>query len=212
MHTNDSLTPTATLEKSIAHTSSAETDIASVVRGDICRHSNLVWHYAPWSYLHRIVKSGALLGSNAGAPEEKPMLWFSANQHWEPTATKLMKNGSGGILQLTFAQQVKHAGCIRFGLAAEDPRLFNWKEACVIAGTKREMRRALEMAGKRQGANPAHWYATPAAVPLSELVFQVWDGKWQDATSPQDMATVWEDAQQRQAANDSAIAGHRRIN
>ena len=150
-----------------------------------------VWHYAPWAYLPSMVESGALRGSNAGAAGENPMLWFSANQQWEPTAAKAVRNNAGLITQMTFQQQVTRVGCIRFGLPAADVRLLNWKQACAAANTPKESRRAMEKVGKKQGSNPDHWFATVSGVSLSELHFQVWLNGWKDATSPQDMAAVW---------------------
>ncbi len=155
----------------------------------------MVWHYTPWACLPRIVDTGALRGSNVGAPGELAMLWFSANPQWEPTATKMLIDKTGKILQMTFTQQVVRAGCIRFGLPAGDLRLLDWRAACTAAGTPRATRRNLETVGKSSGGNPAHWFATIAQVPLNELCLQVWTNGWIDATSPQDMATVWTEMQ-----------------
>ena len=152
-----------------------------------------VWHYAPWATLPAMVESGALRGSNAGAPGETPMLWFSAHQKWEPTATKVMGTPQG-VVQLTFKQQVERFGAIRFGLAANDSRLLDWSASCAAAGVPVDERNVLEARGRLKGANPAHWFATSATIPLSELYFQVWAGRWSDATSPQDMATAWTEA------------------
>ena len=156
---------------------------------------NMIWHYAPWAYLPAMVESGALRGSNTGAEGEAPMLWFSANQQWEPTATKMIRNSAGATVSMTFKQQVQMVGCIRFGMGADDCRLLDWKAACAFAGTPRDSRRALERVGKKKGADPAHWFATAATIPLAELHFQVWADGWRDATSPQDMAAVWVEKQ-----------------
>ena len=156
---------------------------------------NMVWHYAPWAYLNAMVESGALRGSNAGAPGEVEMLWFSANQHWEPTATKMITNTAGATVFMTFKQQVHIAGCIRFGIAAADFRLLNWKDACAAAGTSRDARRSMEKVGKKQGATPSHWFATAATIPLEELKFQVFIGDWHDAECSKDMAAVWTNRQ-----------------
>ncbi len=94
------------------------------------------------------------------------------------------------MFSLSFAQQVEHVGCIRFGMPADDPRLLNWKAACTAAGTPRDVRRALEKVGEKMGGSSAHWFATIATVPINELSFQVWINGWFDATSPQDMAIV----------------------
>jgi hypothetical protein len=156
-----------------------------------CKQTITIWHYAAWARLPTIVESGILKCSNAGAPNELPMLWFSANQQWEPTATKLMLSHTGKLIRLTFNEQVKEFGCIRFGIDESDPRIMNWKAACSAAGTPREMRRILEQVGKRQGANPDNWFASAINIPLSDLNFQVWGDRWMNATSIQDMADVW---------------------
>ena len=164
---------------------------------------NMVWHYAPWAYLSAMVESGALRGSNTNAPNELPMLWFSANQSCEPTATKLVANNPNGtdLFALTFKQQSEILGCIRFGLVAGDIRLLNWKQACSAAGTPWKKRKAMETKGHRLGANPADWFATYENIALTELHFQVWSDEWCDASSPHDMAAIWAKRQARSAAS-----------
>ena len=154
---------------------------------------DFVWHYAPWAYLPEMVSDGRLKTSNAGASNELPMLWFSANQHWDPTATKLMHTRLGQV-RLTFAQQASQFGCIRFGLPADDSRLLNWGDACHAAKTSRENRRQMERLGRKLGAKPAHWFATVSDINLSELRFQVWlpEYFWQPA-KPVEMAEVWKE-------------------
>lgn len=177
-----------------------------------CHHTkNMLWHYAPWSYLSSMVESGVLLPSNAMAPQQTPMLWFSANQKWEPTATKAMGDSTGRIFQITFNQQVEFSGCIRFGIASNDPRLLKWKDACAVANTTSHMRGCLEKAGMQMGGNPAHWFGTPASMPLSELLLQVWVGHWAYATSPQDMVTAWKEMRKRHSTNDSETTKRPRV-
>ena len=130
---------------------------------------SMYFHYAPWSYLRRIVDSGHLRTSNAGGPPDEPgLLWFSAHQNWEPTATKLFKK-EGASFRLTFQQQEQRFGCIRFGLNSDDQRLLPWAEACKYAGITRVDRRNLEIAGRRLGANPAQWFASPLPIALDDL-------------------------------------------
>jgi len=157
---------------------------------------NMVWHYAPWAYLPAMVESGALRGSNTGAEGEAPMLWFSANQQWEPTATKMIRNSAGATVSMTFKQQVQMVGCIRFGMGADDCRLLDWKAACAFAGTPRDSRRAIRtVLGKRRGQTLRTGSQPLRPSPLAELHFQVWADGWRDATSPQDMAAVWVEKQ-----------------
>jgi hypothetical protein len=136
-----------------------------------------LWHYAPACHLDRIGETGHLRPSNAGAPAELPLLWFSANQVWEPTAAKMVRDVAGCVRTLTHLEMRK-LGIVRFGIASTDSRLFSWKSACNLAGTPRDMRRTLERVGIKSGAHPQHWFATPAPMPLDELTLQIWDGGW----------------------------------
>ena len=81
-----------------------------------------LWHYAPAAYLERITNSGCLRPSNPWAPNELPLLWFSANQFWEPTATKMICDTNGRLRPLTYSE-MKQIGIVRFGISASDPRL-----------------------------------------------------------------------------------------
>jgi hypothetical protein len=150
----------------------------------------LVWHYAPWQYLSAMVSVGFLKTSNARADGEHPLLWFSANQQWEPTATKFVQNWHD-LVRLTFNQQAEKFGCVRFGLPADDPRLLNWRDACRAAKTPRDYRRRMEKVGGKLGSKPDDWFATVVDVPLADLLFQVWlyQLSWQPA-NPVEMAAV----------------------
>jgi hypothetical protein len=53
----------------------------------------MLWHYTMGNCLRWIIKTGALIpyGGNELAPlfpGEKPAVWFSTEQFWEPTAQK----------------------------------------------------------------------------------------------------------------------------
>lgn len=144
--------------------------------------SKEVFHYAPAAYLSRILQSGYLRPSNAGAPKEKPLLWFSTRLDWEPTATKMKWDPQRGLQHMTFAEQVATVGCIRFALPADDERLLNWTKACKLAGTPGHLRQALELSGRLQGSNPANWFAVACEVSLADLRLEVLrESRWQQA-------------------------------
>ncbi|WP_308874111.1 hypothetical protein [Thiothrix subterranea] len=143
--------------------------------------SAMFFHYAPLSYLPRIVESGLLLPSNAGgANDEIPLLWFSKNQTWKPTATKSQMTPSG-IKRLTFKEQRELFGCIRFGLPRNDKRLIDWRTACKVASISKKERLLMESVGRDQGANPLDWFATVDSIQLTELHFQFLTDSWHDA-------------------------------
>ncbi|MFL9864159.1 hypothetical protein PQR67_08265 [Paraburkholderia fungorum] len=101
-----------------------------------------------------------------------------------------------GVRPLSFHEQAKVFGCVRFGLSASDPRLMDWKTACAFDGTSREMRRKMELRGKRDGANPKDWSAIAVPVPLEELTFHFWANRakaWGAGVTPQQVLEIWEE-------------------
>jgi hypothetical protein len=151
---------------------------------------NDVFHYAPWIRLPDIAESGRLMPSNAGgAPHEPPLLWFSSNPVWEPTANKsIMVNGTSH--EMTFEQQQQTIGCIRFRLPASDRRLMGWEAACSFAGIPPRERQALEIAGQQRGASHEHWFAVAEPVPLHEVQLEVLLDQWHRG-NPAEMARAW---------------------
>lgn len=137
-----------------------------------------VWHYTVIEYLPKIRGYGMLLPSNASAEGELPLLWFSANQEWEPTAAKPMRTATGRLVTPSMREVFELGRAIRFGLPSNDPRLMSWRAACKFAGTPRRMREAMERVGVEQGGKPGEWYATSEPVPVEELVMQVYSGHW----------------------------------
>jgi hypothetical protein len=165
--------------------------ISTVRQFSKAARAELFFHYAPAVYLDAILESGELRPSSPIA-EEKPLLWFSAHQYWEPTATKPVRI-NGRVRQRTFSEQALSSGCIRLGLPRFDPRLMDWKHSCAFAGTDRPARRAMEQYGKRLGAHPSDWFAVPEPILVSELQFEVLlDWKWHPA-DPHEMAQFWRD-------------------
>lgn len=133
----------------------------------------LVHHYATRARLAAILASGALLPSNAGAPSEAPLLWFSAHPFWEPTATKAVLDHRGRARLLSFEEHLARLGCCRFSLPAQDSRLMRWQQACDFAGVSPADQRCMEASGLKAGANPLQWFAVAAAVPLAQVRMEV---------------------------------------
>jgi hypothetical protein len=140
----------------------------------------IVHHYAPCIYIPSIFESGCLIPSNAGAPDETPLLWFSSNQNWEATASKMVSDGCGNLRTLTFAEQLAEFGCCRFSMLASKYPLMTWREACSFVGTSKDVRRSMEEVTRRLYAKPSEWFATPDAISVAELEFSIHlEGSWQ---------------------------------
>lgn len=145
---------------------------------------SLVHHYTTERHhLPLILAAGELRPSNAGAEHEPPLLWFSRDQRWEATATKMI-HGPSGLRLLTFREQLAAAGCVRFSLPAADPRLMTWADACRYAGIGSTARRKLETVGRKRGGSPSDWLAIAGAVSLADVRLQCFDGSaWADLES-----------------------------
>src|SRR4051794_4024102 len=94
---------------------------------------------------------------------EAPVLWFSAAQDWEPTASRAIRTGSE-VRVLSDREHEERFGCIRFGLPANDLRLIDWDAACKAAGIPPRLRQALERSGRARGVDPVNWWGSWAAV------------------------------------------------
>ncbi|MGP5191997.1 hypothetical protein [Vreelandella alkaliphila] len=142
---------------------------------------NYVYHYTNLvQKLPQILNSGQLL-PRADMAGEQPLIWFSANPFWEPTATKPRRFG-GTLVSLKFWEYRDLFGCVRFALPADDSRLMTWREACKYAGIPRNDRRKMEAVGRKWGGDPKQWFAVPAAIPLTDVELEVLDGKtWRAA-------------------------------
>jgi hypothetical protein len=116
---------------------------------------SIAWHYATRRKLDAIVAYGELLPTDVGAkPPELPVLWFSLNQVWEPTAQKDWRE-PGGIVQPPSkkAARLRAGGLVRFGYPAE--KCIMWPMLAKKAKIPPRIRIALERAGREEGANPA---------------------------------------------------------
>lgn len=126
-----------------------------------------VWHYTTLSALQPILESGELRPGNHGGIYAVPLLWFSANQEWEPMAASLFQRPRASVPAL------------RFGMGLDDPRLHNWRDTLHIAKRNRQQRRQAEAIAVKNGSSPTDWYTTLCAVPLDQLDYQTWwGGQW----------------------------------
>jgi hypothetical protein len=133
--------------------------------------ARIAWHYTTGIHYGHIVASGELRPAAIGVkPPEKPVLWFSLNQDFEPTACKAVRDESGAIRRLSKEDtQVLGEGLYRFGVPAR--LLHPWPKLARKARMTTETQRLLEREGIRQGANPILWCGlTSNPIPLAKCV------------------------------------------
>lgn len=154
-------------------------DVNAPARAQIKRQSPFAWHYTTGEKFQLIKNERLLRPAYLGvvAPE-RPVLWFSTNPFFEPTAMKArLIDGKRQALTLRELYDLAH-GIVRFGcplhMLKHGPDL---RKSAKIQGT---VWNALASAAKRMGADPAEWWGHVGTMQLDGVVVEVMnaDLKW----------------------------------
>ena len=122
-----------------------------------------IYHYTTGLKLRSIINSGAIKPTTAKIePHEKPVAWFSTQEQWEPTATKVPTPGKLGQLITAKSQ----SGLVRITVPGTcAPYVF--PQLPLIAGTKPSVCIGLLIAGLELGSDPDTWRFTLQPVPTA---------------------------------------------
>lgn len=139
--------------------------------------TQLLWHYTTGWHIPMILRDGKIKPENPTplSLNDLPVTWFSRNQIWEPTASKVMffRKLEPTILRKATAEAC--CGLIRIGV---DPCVapFRVKQLTKIARRSRRAVKDLARAGIRFGASPRDWRFTPCHVPSEHWkAIQMWN-------------------------------------
>lgn len=143
--------------------------------------SRAVFHYTTGDRARDIAAYGAILPATAciGA-QEHPVVWFSAAQTWEPTATKMLADARGRpVRRATMAEMDRMAGGL-FRFARSSDGLVPWPDLARAARIHTGMARRMEKAGREIGALPSDWYGHLGPVSLSQVasIERFQGGRW----------------------------------
>lgn len=140
----------------------------------------LAWHYTTGEKFRAIVASGYLMPTGALVkPPERPVLWFSLNQQFEPTARKAAID-AGVFRTLSVDETGRHCGgLVRFGLSPR--KLLTGEKLRTRARIARPLWAGLCQVGIEQKADPALWFGCLDAVPVGSLAVEVMNdaGDWE---------------------------------
>lgn len=143
------------------------------------------WHYTTGDKFAQIVESGEIRPAKRGVPKgERPAVWFSINQEWEPTANKLSLKPDGTLVSLTKHQTFELAnGLARIGVASETAP-HDWAEFKQLSRVRSDMARSLYQAALQQGSKPSWWFVSFDSVPRSKwIAVEIWGGsRWERVT------------------------------
>jgi hypothetical protein len=122
-----------------------------------------IFHFTTGVKLRSIINSGAIKPTTAKIePNEKPVAWFSTQEQWEATATKVPIPGIQGQIMTAQAQ----GGLVRITVPGTcAPYVF--PQLPLIAGTKPSVCIGLLIAGLDLGSDPDTWRFTPTPVPTA---------------------------------------------
>jgi hypothetical protein len=128
----------------------------------------------------QLIRESCALRPNGAkvAPNERPVVWFSADDVYEPTAIKLLHMpGQARLRRPTVAELHDLVGVFRFAIDRDDPRLAAWpavhrKARISAAGVANMLRAGVEI-----GAKPMNWFGAFEDIALSDLRFEAWTGQ-----------------------------------
>jgi hypothetical protein len=122
-----------------------------------------LFHYTTGTRLRQIVNSGCIKPTTAKIEaHEKPVAWFSTQDQWEPTCTKVPVPGMAGQIATARAQ----GGLVKITVPGTcAPYVF--PQLPLIAGTKPSVCIGLLVAGLELGSDPDTWRFTPEPVQVS---------------------------------------------
>lgn len=141
----------------------------------------IAWHYTTGQKAIQILESAELRPTdNYIEQKEKPILWFSTNQHWELSANKMLLLPNGSLRGLSMEEMGGYGcGLFRFGIPFD--KVLRWPNLARMAGMKSKVKRALEDAGQKMGADFGEWCGLLKPVSIFELYGQVMTSKgWAD--------------------------------
>jgi hypothetical protein len=141
----------------------------------------LAWHYTIFDRFVDIVADGEIRPATAAVPNgERPIVWFSLNQHWEQTANKALRTADGRLIGLDMQGTMEHGrGLIRIGVRQERAP-HTWRELKRLAGMGEDIAGGLVRMARRDGADPRDWRGTFDPVQRADwsTVETFVDGSW----------------------------------
>ena len=122
-----------------------------------------IYHHTTGMKLLQIINPGQIKPTSAKIePHEKPVAWFSTQDQWEPTDTKVPIPGTQGQIKTAKAQ----GGLVRITVPGTcAPYVF--PQLPLIADTKPTVCIGLLLAGLEFGSDPDTWRFTPTPVPTA---------------------------------------------
>ena len=141
-----------------------------------------VFHYTIGDYLPAICHAGEIRQATAWVPgSERPVVWCTTRDDWEPTANKGGVDEHGRYRGLTREETEIHGGgLVRIEVDPEAVPV-RWHDFVIHSGVKRNIAKALERSARKQGSNVRDWRCSFDPIPLDNWVgVERWNGsEWE---------------------------------
>ncbi len=140
-----------------------------------------IWHYTTFECLLEIITDGQIRPATERVPVgERPIVWFSRNPKWEPTATKTFCGPDGTMREATIEEMEQIAGGLARIEVQSETAPHGWRQLQRLSCMRASVARRLEKAALRVYSFPEDWRGTFDPVPkerwISIEVFR--NGTW----------------------------------
>lgn len=136
------------------------------------------WHYTVTQHYPSIMKEGRLrLATLHVATRERPVVWFSTQPFWEPTACKgIIENG---VRRTATFEEMRDTGLVRFGVRPSDAP-YDWHAYLRKSRIDRGIADGLLEVARALGADPNHWFVSfrPVAIERCIAIEFLHEGTW----------------------------------
>jgi len=130
-----------------------------------------LWYYTTGRKLAQIIERGEIEAAPVGeSKKEKPTVWFSANQDWDPAANEPWRSPDGTVTRLNKDQTfVVGGGLARIGVSPEVAP-HDWKAFKRLSGISPKTAKELYNSAVQAGSRPGQWFAALENVPRSKWI------------------------------------------
>ena len=137
------------------------------------------WRYTVGVKWRLIVAAGYIRPATAGVPtNEKPIVWFSTNQFYEPTASKDTIEPDGRLSDLGMMGTHRvFGGLVRIGVLPETAP-YDWRALKELSGMHPLVAKGLYETALRDGSRPGEWWGTFDPVGADDwIAVEAFDGE-----------------------------------
>jgi hypothetical protein len=126
----------------------------------------MIFYYTTGQYLQEILRTSVI--ATKAIAKEKPCVWFSSNQEWEPSANLLVGDGRGNSVKSSKAVTYEVGGGLaRIGVD-KTTAPHDWKQFVKLSGAEPKTVAALRSMAYEIGARPSEWFVSFEPVPKAK--------------------------------------------